>query len=124
VDIVSAKAAELTGHSAGAGATVPTTNSTLAAPSRPIFTEQRTATDRGPGEPAAPAAETAVQAITLVETNAAKPPHIAINKIHNGYRRYALGRYYMRVGDARPRHAHRSWLRAYQNADWRYGSWD
>jgi hypothetical protein len=124
VDIVSAKAAEVTSHSAGAGANPPTTHSTLAAPSRPIFTEQRTATDRRPDEPAAAAAETAAQAITLVETNATKPPHIAISKTHSGYRRYALSRYYMRVGDARPRNSHRSWLRAYQNADWRYGSWD
>jgi hypothetical protein len=121
VDIVSA---EVSGPSAGAGPTVSTTNSTLAAPSRPIFTEQRTATDRRPVEPAAAAAETAAQATALVETNATKPPHIAISKIHSGYRSYALGKYYMRVGDARPRHARRSWLRAYQNADWRYGSWD
>jgi hypothetical protein len=75
-------------------------------------------------EPVAIAAETAAQAITPVETNATKRPHIAISETRSGYRKYALGKYYMRVGDARPHHAHRSGLRAYQNADWRYGSWD
>src|SRR5262249_13953195 len=92
-DLESAKAAGAGGHLAGAAAPVPTTNSTLAAPSRLIFTEQRTATDRRPGEPAAAAAETAAQAITLVETTN-KPPHVAISRIHSGYRRYALGKYY------------------------------
>jgi hypothetical protein len=123
-DLESAKASGVGGQLAGAAATGSTPSSTLAMPSRPITAEQRTVTDHRPGEPVAIAAETAAQAITPVETNATKRPHIAISETRSGYRRYALGKYYMRVGDARPHHAHRNGLRAYQNADWRYGSWD
>jgi hypothetical protein len=123
-DLESAKPAGVDGKLAGAAATGSTPSSTLAVPSRPITAEQRTVPDHRPGEPAAIAAEMAAQATTVVETNATKRPHIAISETRRGYRRYALGKYYMRVGDARPRHAHRSWLSAYQNAYWRYGSWD
>ena len=67
VDIEFAKAAEVSGHSDGAAATVSTRTSTLAPPGRSTFAEQRTATDHRPGEPVAVASETPAQ---LVETNA------------------------------------------------------
>ena len=120
VDIESAKAAEVSGHSDGAAATVSTRTSTLAPPGRSTFAEQRTATDHRPGEPVA-ASETAAQ---LVETNATERHHIASSETRSGYRRFAIGKYYMRVGDPHPRHAHRGWIRSYQNADRRYGSWN
>jgi len=121
VDIESAKAAEVSGHSDGAAATVSTRTSTLAPPGRSTFAEQRTATDHRPGEPVAVASETPAQ---LVETNATERHHIASSETRSGYRRFAIGKYYMRVGDPHPRHAHRGWIRSYQNADRRYGSWN
>ena len=98
-----------------------TTSATLAPPARSTFAEQRTATDHSPGEPVAVASETAAQ---LVETNATERHHIASSKTRSGYRRFAIGKYYMRVGDAHPRHAHRGGIRSCQNADRRYGSWN
>jgi hypothetical protein len=121
VDIESAKAAEVSGHSDGAAATVSTRTSTLAPPGRSTFAEQRTATDHRPGEPVAVASETAAQ---LVETNATERHPIASSDTRSGHRRFAIGKYYMRVGDPHPRHAHRGWIRSYQNADRRYGSWN
>jgi len=121
VDIESAKAAEVSGHSDGAAATVSTRTSTLAPPGRSTFAEQRTATDHRPGEPVAVASETAAQ---LVGTNANERHHIASSETRSGHRRFAIGKYYMRVGDPHSRHAHRGWIRSYQNADRRYGSWN
>jgi hypothetical protein len=121
VDIESAKAAEVSGHSDGAAATVWTRTSTLAPPGRSTFAEQRTATDHRPGEPVAVASETPAQ---LVETNATERHHIASSDTRGGHRRFAIGKYYMRVGDPHPRHAHHGWIRSYQNADRRYGSWN
>jgi hypothetical protein len=108
VDIESAKAAEVSGHSDGAAATVSTRISTLAPPGRSTFAEQRTATDHRPGEPVALASETAAQ---LVETNATERHPIASSGTRSGHRRFAIGKYYMRVGDPHPRHAHRDWIR-------------
>jgi hypothetical protein len=121
VDIESAKAAEVSGHSDGAAATVSTRTSTLASPGRSTFAEQRTATDHRPAEPVAVASETAAQ---LVGTNANERHHIASSETRSGHRRFAIGKYYMRVGDPHSRHAHRGWIRSYQNADRRYGSWN
>jgi hypothetical protein len=89
VDIDSAKAAEVSGHSDGAAATVSTRTSTLAPLGRSTFAEQRTATDHRPGEPVAVASETAAQ---LVETNATERHHIASSDTRSGHRRFAIGK--------------------------------
>jgi hypothetical protein len=46
----------------------------------------------------------------------------AENGLHKEW--LAQGKYYMRIGTAHPRHAHRGWITSHQNAGWRYGSWD
>jgi hypothetical protein len=92
-------------------------------PSSRALAEQRTAADYGPTKSLPVGAETAARAVTLLEASATQRQHIATSETRS--RKWlAPGKYYMRVGTAHPRHAHRGWIRSYQNAGWRHDSWD
>jgi hypothetical protein len=109
VESESAKAAEGGGHAENA--------------SSRALAEQRTAADYGPTKSLPVGAETAARAVTLLEASATQRQHVATSETRS--RKWlAPGKYYMRVGTAHPRHAHRGWIRSYQNAGWRRDNWD
>jgi hypothetical protein len=120
----SMKAAEVSGHSESAAANLSSTSSTVPGPESSPSAEERTTTYHAPAKPMADGAKTSAGAVALLETNAPKRHRITTSEARGGQRGFAPGRYYMRIGAAHPRHAHRGWIGSYQNAGWRYDSWD
>jgi hypothetical protein len=123
MDSESVKAAEVSGHSESAAASVSSTSSTVpGTESSPLAGEP---TYRELARPMADGAKTSAGAVALLETNALKRHRITTSEARGGQRGFAPGKYYMRVGAAvRPRHAHHGWIRSYQNAGWRYDNWN
>jgi hypothetical protein len=116
---------EVSGHSESAAASVSSTSSTVPGPESSPLAEERTATYHELAKPMADGAKTSAGAVALLETNAPKRHRITTSEARGGQRGFAPGRYYMRVGAAaHPRHAHHGWIRPYQNAGWRYDSWN
>jgi hypothetical protein len=108
VDGESGKVAEGSGHAENA--------------SSRALAEQRTAADHWLTKSGPIGAETAARAVTLLASSTQRQ-HIATSETRS--RKWlGPGKYYMRVGTAHPRHAHRGWIRSYQNAGWRHDSWD
>ena len=125
MDSESMKAAEVGGHSENAAASVSSTSSTVPGPESSPSADERTATYHELAKPMADGAKTSAGAVALLETNAPKRHRITTSEARGGQRGFAPGRYYMRVGAAaHPRHAHHGWIRPYQNAGWRYDSWN
>ena len=121
----SMKAAEVSGHSESAAASLSSTSWTVPGPESSPLAEERTTTYHDLAKPMADGAKTSAGVVALLETNAPKRHRITTSEARGGQRGFAPGRYYMRVGAAaHPRHAHHGWIRSYQNAGWRYGSWD
>jgi hypothetical protein len=122
---MTAAAAEVTGHSEGAAASLLSTSSTVPGPESSPLAEERTATYHELAKPMADGAKTSAGAVALLETKAPKRYRPTTSEARGGQRGFAPGKYYMRVGAAaRPRHAHYGWIRSYQNAGWRYDSWN
>jgi hypothetical protein len=122
-DSESMKAAEVGGHSENAAASVSSTSSTVPGPESSSLAEERTATYHE--KPMADGAKTSAGAVALLETNAPKRHRTTTSEPRGGQRGFAPGKYYMHVGAAaHPRHAHHGWIRSYQNAGWRYDSWN
>jgi hypothetical protein len=120
-----AAAAEITGHSESAAASLLSTRSTVLAPESSPLAEERTATYHELAKPMADGAKTSAGAVALLETNAPKRYRPTTSEARGGQRGFAPGKYYMRVGaSAHSRHAHHGWVRWYQNAGWRYDSWN
>jgi hypothetical protein len=120
MDSESMRAAEVSGHSESAAASVSSTSSTV-----PGTESSSLAEDHELAKPMADGAKTSAGAVALLETNAPKRHRITTSEARGGQRGFAPGRYYMRVGAAaHPRHAHHGWIRPYQNAGWRYDSWN
>jgi hypothetical protein len=118
MDSESMKAAEVGGHSENAAASVSSTSSTVPGPESSPSADERTATYHELAKPMADGAKTSAASAT-------KRHRITTSETRGGQRRFAPGKYYMRVGAAaRPRHAHHGWIRSYQNAGWRYDSWN
>jgi hypothetical protein len=70
-------------------------------------------------------AKASAGAVALLETDAPKRHRITTSEARGKQHGFAAGKYYMRVGAAaHPRHAHYGWIRSYQNAGWRYDSWN
>jgi hypothetical protein len=125
MDSESMKAAEVSGHSESAAASVSSTSSTVPGTESSPLAGERTATYHEPARPMADGAKTSAGAVALLETNAPKRHRITTSESRGGQRGFAPGKYYMRVGAAaHPRHAHYGWIRSYQNAGWRYDSWN
>jgi hypothetical protein len=122
---MTAAAAEVTDHSESAAASLLSTSSTVPGPESSPLAEERTATYHELAKPMADGAKTSAGAVALLETKAPKRYRSTTSEARGGQRGFAPGKYYMRVGAAaRPRHAHYSWIRSYQNAGWRYDSWN
>jgi hypothetical protein len=125
MDSESMKAAEVGGHSENAATSVSSTSSTGPGPESSSLAEERTATYHELAKPMADGAKTSAGAVALLEPSAPKRHRITTSEARGGQRGFAPGKYYMRVGAAaHPRHAHYGWIRSYQNAGWRYDSWN
>ena len=119
------KAAEVSGHSESAAASVSSTSSTVPGAESSPLAGERTATYHELARPMANRAEASAGAVALLETDAPKRHRITTSEARGRQRGFAPGKYYMRVGAAaHPRHAHYGWIRSYQNAGWRYDSWN
>jgi hypothetical protein len=115
VDSESAKAGQGGGHSGGAAENASIRPSTTSGGGNSALVEQPMATDYGRTKSAVGGDETA--------TNATKMQHVATSGTRSG-KWITSGKYYMRVGNTHPHYVHRGWMRTYQNAGWRYDSWD
>ena len=125
MDSESVKAAEVSGHSESAAASVSSTSSTVPGAESSHLAGERTATYHELARPMADGAKTSAGAVALLETDAPKRHRITTSEARGRQRGFAPGKYYMRVGAAaHPRHAHYGWIRSYQNAGWRYDSWN
>jgi hypothetical protein len=120
MDSESMRAAEVSGHSESAAASVSSTSSTV-----PGTESSSLAEDHELAKPMADGAKTSAGAVALLETNAPKRHRTTTSEPRGGQRGFAPGKYYMHVGAAaHPRHAHHGWIRSYQNPGWRYDSWN
>jgi hypothetical protein len=122
-DSESANAGQGGGHSGGAAENASIRRSTTSGWGNSALVEQPMATDYGRTKSALEGDETATRAVTLLETNATKMRHVATSGTRSG-KWITPGKYYMRVGNTHPHYVHRGWMRTYQNAGWRYDSWD
>ncbi len=107
MDGQSTEAAEASSYSGGAAASVSSTSSTVAGTGGSPLAEERTATYHELAKPVANGAKTSASAVALLKTKATKTHQNTTSEAQGGFR---PGKYYMRVGAAHPRHAHRGWI--------------
>ena len=91
MDSKSMKAAEVSGHSESAAASVSSTSSIVPGTESSPLAGERTATHHEPARPMADGAKTSAGAIALLETNAPKRHRITTSEARGGQRGFAPG---------------------------------
>jgi hypothetical protein len=120
MDSESMKAAEVDGHSESAAASVSSTSSTVPGPESSPLAEERTATYHELAKPMADGAKTSAGAVALLETNAPRGTALRLVKLAADN----AGLLRVNTTCALELLPVRRWIRSYQNAGWRYDSWN